>query len=178
MHLKLQFTEAGLTACLSAKDRGLKAEITHMAFGSHAYTPSKNQTALSHEEERIEISDFEDQGRQLRVAGAFTGELEYPIKEIGIFCGDVLLGVYSQTNKLLGYRTPAVKVVQWFTLGIEALPTDSITVITGTNNLNLILDYEFLLGGLAFVKSQTALIKQAHWNMRLSEKIRLMEGSL
>ena len=43
MHLKLQFTEAGLAACLSAKEKGLKAEITHMAFGSHAYTPSKNQ---------------------------------------------------------------------------------------------------------------------------------------
>lgn len=177
MHLKLQFTEAGLAACLSARDRGLKAEITHMAFGSHAYTPSKNQTALSNEQERIEISDYEDQGNQLRVAGAFTGELEYGIREIGIFCGNTLLGVYSQPNKLLGYRTPAVKVVQWFTLGIEALPTDSITVIVGTNNLNLILDSEFALGCIAFITSQTVLVKNAHWNMQLSENIRQMGDS-
>ena len=177
MHLKLQFTEAGLAACLSAKDKGLKAEITHMAFGSHAYTPSKNQTSLSREEERIEISDYEDQGNQLRVAGLFNGDLEYEIREIGIFCGDVLLGVYSQANKLLGYRTPAVKIVQWFTLGIEALPTDSITVVIGTDNLNLILDKEFVMGGLAFVKGQAALVKQAHWSMQLSEQLRQMEGS-
>ncbi|KZN43999.1 hypothetical protein [Pseudoalteromonas luteoviolacea] len=178
MNLKLQFTEAGLAACLSAKDKGLKAQVTHMAFGANAYTPSKNQTSLSKEQERVEVSDFEEQGNQLRIAGAFTGEFEYPIREIGIYCGDVLLGVYSQPNKLLGYRTPAVKVVQWFTLGIEALPTGSITVLVGTNNLNLILDSEFITGGLAFVKNQTALVKQAHWNLRLSEKIRQMESSI
>lgn len=164
MHLKLQFTEAGLAACLSAKDKGLKAEITHMAFGSHAYTPSKNQTSLSREEERIEISDYENQGSQIRVAGVFKGELEYEIREIGIFTGDTLLGVYSQPNKLLGYRTPSVKILQWFSLGIEALPTNSITVKVGIDNLNLIISEEIALIALSSLQSMQRELEQFYSN--------------
>jgi hypothetical protein len=176
MALTLQFTEAGLAACLSAKDKGLKAEITHMAFGSNAYTPSKNQTKLSAERERIAISDYQDGGKSLRMAGVFDGALEYAIKEIGFYIGTTLLGVYSAPNKTLGYRTPAVKVVQWFTLNIEALPTNSITVVVGAENLNLILDKEFIAGCTAFLQNAAAVIKNAHWNMQLSERIRQLEG--
>lgn len=178
MALTLQFTEAGLAACLSAKDKGLKAEITHMAFGSNAYTPSKTQTSLSAEKERIAISDYQDGGKSLRMAGVFDGELEYAIKEIGFYIGTTLLGVYSAPNKTLGYRTPSVKVVQWFTLNIEALPTDSITVVVGAENLNLILDKEFIAGCAAFLHNAAAVIKNAHWNMQLSERIRQLEGTL
>lgn len=176
MALVLQFTEAGLAACIAAKDKGLKAQITHMAFGSAAYAPNKNQTQLSQLREKIEISDYQDAGKSLRVAGVFAGNLEYAIREIGIYLADgTLLGVYSQAGKTLGYRTPAVKVVQWFTLNIEALPTDSITVVVGIENLNLILDAEFIAGAAAFLQNATAIIKNAHWNMQLSEKIRLIQ---
>lgn len=177
MALALQFTDAGLAACIAAKDKGLKAEITHMAFGSQAYTPSKTQTQLSQLREKIEISDYQDGGKSIRLAGVFDGNLEYAIREIGIYLADgTLLGVYSHPNKILGYRTPDVKVVQWFTLNIEALPTNSITVVVGTENLNLILDAEFIAGAAAFLQSATAIIKNAHWNMQLSEKIRLIQG--
>ncbi|WDE04672.1 phage tail protein [Thalassomonas viridans] len=165
--LKLQFTQAGLEQLLSAQDRGLKAEITHMAFGDSAYAPDKSQTALLSEKERIEIADYQGDGQNLRLAGKFEGELEYAIREIGIFLADgTLLGVYSQAGKTLGYRTPVVKILQWFTLNIQALPTDSITVVVGTENLNLILDEEF--AQLAEVQINT-LHRQMLQEFRLAE---------
>ncbi len=177
MALKLQFTEAGLAACLSAQARGLKVEITHMAFGSASYTPSKQQLALKDMKEKIEISDYEELDGQLRMAGAFTKNISYTIAEIGVYIGDTLLGVYSQAGKNLGYRSADIRVVQWFTIATAALPADSFTVNVGEPNLNLILDKEFIMGGVAFIKGQTAVIKQAHWSMQLSEQIRNMEGS-
>ncbi|WDE11156.1 phage tail protein [Thalassomonas haliotis] len=142
--LKLQFTEAGLAKLLSEQGKGLKGEITHMAFGDGAYAPGKNQTALLSEKERIEVMDYQGDGKHLRMAGKFEGELEYAIREIGIFLSDgTLLGVYSQAGKTLGYRTPVVKILQWFTLNIEALPSDSVTVVVGSENLNLVIDEEF-----------------------------------
>ena len=78
------------------------------------------------------------------MAGVFEGSLEYAIREIGIFLSDgTLLGVYSQSERTLGYRTPVVRVIQWFTLNIEALPSDSVNVVVGSENLNLVIDEEF-----------------------------------
>lgn len=179
MALKLQFTQQGLAACLDAQSKGLKAEITHMAFGDAAYNPSQNQTQLNNERERIEINDWQDGGQNMRMAGVFDGELEYAIREIGIFLSDgTLLGVYSQSGKTLGYRTPAVKVIQWFTLNLSALPTNSVTVVVGAENLNLVLDAEFIAAAASFLNTGAAIIKNAQWNMQLSERIRTMEGSL
>lgn len=179
MALTLQFTEKGLAECLAAKNRGLRAEIAFMAFGSASYTPTKNQTKLSQEKERIDIADYQDGVKNLRMAGVFRGALEYPIGEIGIYLSTgTLLGVYSQPGKILGYRTPTVKVVQWFTLNIEALPTASVTVIVGAESLNLILDNEFIANCVGFIVAGTTVIKNSHWNMQLSERIRKLENPL
>ena len=176
MALELQFTSAGLAACIAAKSKGLKAEITHMAFGSSAFTPSKGMTSLPGQREKIEIDSYQDGGQSLRMAGIFDGALEYSIRSIGIFLSDgTLLAVYSRPNALIGYRTPAVRVVQWFTLNIEALPSNSVTVVVGTENINLILDAELATGAAAFINQGAAIIKNAHWSMQLSERIRQME---
>ncbi|MES7612144.1 hypothetical protein U6Y73_12250, partial [Cutibacterium acnes] len=69
-----------------------------------------------------------------------------------------------------------VKVMQWFTLNITALPSDSVTVVVGTENLNLILDAEFMESAASFMRLGAATIKQALWNLQLSEKIRALES--
>lgn len=165
--LKLQFTEAGLAKLLSEKDKGLMGEITHMAFGDGDYNPNKTQSALSNEKERIEIADYQGDNKNLRMAGKFDGELEYAIREIGIFLSDgTLLGVYSQAGKTLGYRTPIVKVMQWFTINIEALPTDSVTVVVGTENLNLIVDEEL---------AQMATVQINALNRQVQQEFRILD---
>jgi hypothetical protein len=165
--LKLQFTEAGLTRLLSAKDHGLKGEISHMAFGDGAYMPSKAQTALKNEKERIEIVDYQGDNKNLRMAGVFDGNKEYAIREIGLYLSDgTLLGVYSQPGKTLGYRTPKVRVIQWFTLNIEALPTDSVNVVTGSENLNLVIDEELV---------QMATVQVNTMHRQLQQEFRLLD---
>lgn len=176
MALALQFTTAGLAECLAAKDQGLRAEITHMAFGDVAFTPSKTTASLPGQREKIEIADYQDGGQSLRMAGVFNGNLEYAIRSIGIYLkSGTLLGTYSASGILIGYRTPAVRVVQWFTLNIEALPTSSVTVTVGAENLNLILDAELAEGAAAFIRQGAAIITNAHWNLQLSERIRNLE---
>jgi|GEM_PF-1029913 len=175
--LKLQFTEAGLAKLLSAKENGLKGEITHIAFGDGSYTPSKTQTKLSREMERIELTDYQDYGSSLRISGVFNGDLEYAIREIGVFLSDgTLLGAYSLAGKTLGYRTPAIKVAQWLTINVEALPADSVTVVVGTENLNLIIDLEMMMDAVAFTRSQVVQTKQAHTQMQLGERLRKLEA--
>lgn len=176
MALILQFTQAGLAECIQAKDQGLKAQITHMAFGSNAYTPQQTQTALRAERERIEIADYQDGGKSLRMAGVFDGNLEYAIREIGIFLSTgTLLAVYSQPNRTLGYRTPSVRVVQWFTLNVDALPSNSVTVVVGNENLNLVIDAEFMASTASAIRQNALITKNALWNLQLSERIRHME---
>lgn len=176
MALVLQFTSAGLAECIAAKEQGLRAEITHMAFGDVAFKPTKNLKTLRGERERVQISDYQDAGQQLRMAGVFDGELEYAIRSVGVFLSTgTLLGVYSASNAMLGYRTPDVRVVQWFTLGIEALPSESVTVVAGVENINLIMDAEMATGCAAFIRQGVSIIKNAHWNMNLSERVRVLE---
>lgn len=176
MALVLQFTTAGLAECIAAKDLGLKAEITHMAFGDVAFAPSKATKVLPGEKERVEINDYQDAGQNLKMAGIFNGELEYSIRGIGIYLSTgTLLGTYSAPGTLIGYRTPAVRVVQWFTLNIDALPTNSVTVVVGVENLNLILDAELAEGSAAFMRQGARIVKNSHWNMQLSERIRKLE---
>lgn len=177
MALKLQLTKDGLEECLQARSRGLQAEITHMAFGDIAFRPGAETKALPGLKEKVEILDYQDGGKSLRMAGVFDGQLEYAIRSVGIYLSSgTLLGVYSENNALIGYRTPDVRVVQWFTLNIEALPTSSVTVVTGVENLNLILDAELAEGCAAFIAQGETLVKQAHWNMQLSERIRKLEN--
>ncbi len=172
--LTLQFTHAGLDALLSAQARGFKGQISHMAFGDAAYTPSQNQTELRSLKERVAIadSDYQDgESTSLKIAGKFDAPLEYAIREIGVYLDSgkvdasgepelVLLGVYSKANTTLGYRTPDVKVLQWLTLSLAQLPSESIEVKLGVDNLNLIVDKELAEMTLTQLDTMHRQIKQ------------------
>ncbi len=177
--LTLQFTQAGLAALLSANAQGFKGKISHMAFGDAAYTPSQNQTALQGEKERVAIADSDytnGESSSLKIAGKFEAPLEYAIREIGVFIESptpqneenpelILLGVYSKPNTTLGYRTPDVKVLQWLTLSLAQLPTSSVEVKIGVDNLNLILDKE--LADMTLVQLNT-MQRQIEQEIRLT----------
>ncbi|MFT4924620.1 MAG: hypothetical protein ACI8WB_000703 [Phenylobacterium sp.] len=142
--LKLQFTDVGLNLLVTAKGQGFQESVTHMAFGDGTAVASRTMTALSGLKEKVSIADYQGDGANLRMAAVFDGALEYAIREIGIYIGDTLLGVYSaDPGTILGYRTPDVKVMQWVSLNIAALPTDSLIVTLGDENLNLVIDQEF-----------------------------------
>ena len=137
----VRFTSKGLDEVLQAKNQGLKGEITHIAAGTGRYTPTGNETALRNERQRVAIVDYEDLGdRQLRMAALFDGDGEYEIGEFGFYLASgTLLAVYSVAGQLLTYKAAAARVLQKFTLDISPLPADSVTVIVGSENLNILM---------------------------------------
>ena len=137
----VRFTSKGLDEVLQAKNQGLKGEITHIAAGTGRYHPTGNETALRDERQRVAIVDYEDLGQhQLRMAALFDGDGEYEIGEFGFYLASgTLLAVYSVAGKLLTYKAAAARVLQKFTLDISPLPVDSVTVVVGSENLNILM---------------------------------------
>lgn len=141
----VRFTSKGLDEVLQAKNQGLKGEITHVGAGTGRYNPDGTEVALRDERQRVAIVDYEDLGdRQLRMAALFDGEAEYEIGEFGFYLASgTLLAVYSVAGKLLTYKASATRVLQRFTLDISPLPTDSVTVVVGNENFNVLMAEEF-----------------------------------
>ena len=68
---------------------------------------------------------------------------EYEIGEFGFYLSTgTLLAVYSVAGKLLTYKAAAARVLQKFTLDISPLPAQSVTVVVGSDNLNILLSEE------------------------------------
>jgi hypothetical protein len=141
----VRFTSAGLAEVLQAKNQGLKGEITHIGAGTARYDPNGSETALRDERQRVAIVDYEDLGAgELRMGALFSGPEEYEIGEFGFYLASgTLLAVYSVAGKLLTYKAAAARVLQKFTLDVSPLPAESVTVIVGSENLNILLSEEF-----------------------------------
>ncbi|MCG7551574.1 phage tail protein [Pseudoalteromonas sp. Of7M-16] len=171
----VQFTTAGLAELISAKNTGIKAAITHVAAGDKSYKPLAAQTTLVSERQRVKIADYEELGQtQLRMGAKFTGSLEYEVREIGFYLeSGTLLAVYSVPNTLLTYKSRHSSWIQKFTLDISPLPTDSVNVVVGTENINLMVVEEMATSAAAFIKSQATQVKIAHQQMQLNERFRL-----
>lgn len=140
----VRFTAVGLDELVQAKNQGFKGEITHVAAGTARYDPSGAEQALKDERQRVAIADYEDLGSGgLRIAALFDGALEYEIGEFGFYLATgTLLAVFSQAGVLQTYKSAQARVLQRFTLDISALPTDSVTVVVGSENLNVLLTDE------------------------------------
>ena len=153
----VRFTSKGLDEVLQAKNQGLKGEITHIGAGTGRYHPDGSEIALRDERQRVAIVDYEDLGnRQLRMAALFDGEGEYEIGEFGFYLASgTLLAVYSVAGKLLTYKAAAARVLQKFTLDVSPLPADSVTVVVGTENLNILLTEELASLSAASIDTMT-----------------------
>lgn len=149
----VRFTSKGLDEVLQAKNQGLKGEIIHIAAGTGRYNPTGNETALRNERQRVAIVDYEDLGqRQLRMAALFDGDGEYEIGEFGFYLASgTLLAVYSVAGQLLTYKAAAARVLQKFTLDISPLPADSVTIVVGSENLNLLMAEELAVLSVATI---------------------------
>lgn len=177
MTLAVTITEQGLAECISAKASGIQAWIKWISAGDRAYTPSSTQKRLQNEQQRVEISEYKDTGAtSLQCTAKFSGDAEYAICEIGIWLSTgTLLGVISAPNTTLNYKAAKAHVVIPFTMDLSALPTDSLEVVVGVENINILIDTEMMMQAVAFVGSQTVQVKQAQVQMQLSERLRSME---
>lgn len=144
--LKLVITRQGLDECISAKSKGIKAALKWVSSGDRAYTPSPDQTALQNEIQRVEFGEYRDVGEsQLQAVAKFSGDIEYPVRELGFWLeSGTLLGIISAPNTTLNYKPKNGHCIQPFTLDLTALPSDTVTVVVGTENLNILIDEEFV----------------------------------
>ncbi|MFZ3441134.1 phage tail protein [Vibrio harveyi] len=179
MTLAVTITEQGLAECISAKENGIQAWIKWISAGDRAYTPSPTQTVLQNEKQRVEISEYKDTGAtSLQCTAKFSGDGEYAIREIGIWLSSgTLLGVISAPNTTLNYKAAKAHVVIPFTMDLSALPTDSLEVVVGVENINILIDTEMMKDAVAFIRSQVIQTKQSHMLMQQAERLRQLEAN-
>ena len=137
MTLQLQptITKAGLSAVINANGDGVSAKVTHIAFGSAAYTPSSGATSLLQEQERAPITfSMKDGPGSFRVRGVTppleTGAQEYWVREVGVFLDDgTLLAVWADPATAITGRGRGAELEFDFKLMLDALPDGSIEIV-------------------------------------------------
>ncbi|GEM77190.1 hypothetical protein C1141_06440 [Vibrio agarivorans] len=178
MSYVVQYTDAGLAELISTRNQGLKGAIKYIAVGDRSYTPTSAQTALKNELQREVIADWEElSSTQLRMGAVFRGTKEYEVREVGFFLeSGTLLAVYSAPNTLLTYKSANSSWLQKFTLDVSPLPSGSVTIDVGTENMNLLMSEEMLNAAIATISLGTTQIKIAHQQLLLSERLRTELG--
>ncbi|PMK93214.1 hypothetical protein BCT90_04250 [Vibrio lentus] len=157
----LTITHRGLAECISAKNSGIKAKIAKISVGDQSYTPSPSQEALRNERQIEDIGQCVNvSDTSLKMAAKFSGDKEFPIGEIAIWLeSGTLLGVISEPNRTLTYKAKDAHVIVPFTMNFEALPSDSLTVVVGTENLNIMIDEEFETLSAAVIEAHCLLLE-------------------
>ena len=60
-------------------------------------------------------------------------------------------------------------------MDLSVLPTDSVQVSVGVENLNILIDSEMMKDALAFMRSQAVQTQQSHMLMQQAERLRQLE---
>ncbi|MCJ7854029.1 phage tail protein [Pseudomonas monteilii] len=159
-------TKAGLAAILTATKTGLAAEISEIALGTVAYTPSADQKTLRTEVARFPISSGEKlSSTLLHLTAVADGTRAYWVREVGIFLKDgTLLAVWSHLTEALAYKAPGIDLLLAYDLSLAALPADSVTIVSSAAGLNLTL-----AGPLAALS--TALIAEQVRGMEKGDRL-------
>ena len=159
-------TKAGLAAILTATKTGLAAEISYIALGSVAYTPTADQKTLRNEIARFPISSGEKlSSTLLHLTAVADGTTGYWVREIGIFLKDgTLLAVWSHLTEALAWKAPNIDLLLAYDLSLAALPADSVTITSTAAGLNLTL-----AGPLAALS--TALIAEQVRGMEKGDRL-------
>ena len=129
-------TSDGEAAAFNASSTGLELALTHVSFGTGAYTPTGAESALQNEVKRVTISGGSRVNpTQIRMLSIWNDDPDNPasnsspIYEVGFWADDVLFSVWSRVSaEPMGYKTPGVDFVLFNDLTFSQLPASSITV--------------------------------------------------
>ncbi|SIO94664.1 phage tail protein [Vibrio spartinae] len=172
-------TNKGLAAVFNQNNDGMAARITQIALGDHGRNPSKTELGLVSEKMRIAIADGQRiDDFQIHLTALLSGGIAFWVKEIAFILEDgTTLAIWSDTVPL-AYHSLNVPLLLAFDLVLAALPAQSVTVVGTGANLSLAAwGEQYISSVIAAITAGTAAIKNAHWNMQLSEKLRLMENN-
>lgn len=174
-----EITLAGLQAAWNADRTGIAAEITHIGLGDAGYVPSKGQTALQSEQNRIPVAGGELAGpTQIHLTAIEDGDSAYWVREVGFFLADgTLFAVWSSDVGPLAYKTAGFNLIVAFDLDLAALPADSITVsVTGA--LNLFLATELTRMATASVGTMHRQTLQQMRTTALEDRVKSLETTV
>ncbi len=160
-------TDAGITALIDAKNRGMSARIAEVAVGdgqtgagSGPYTATQDMTALKHEIQRVVIAGGEligNRQNQLHLTATLQDEgadvpSVYPIYEIGFFLetGE-LFALYAANDEKLAEKVAGTDFLLAFDLTFSGADAGDI-VIDGSGKLEAPAARDTLLLGPNTVK--------------------------
>lgn len=149
--LKPVITAAGLRAVVRADHSGLAATISHISVGAGpGFDPDGEETALRSERARIGvIKASRPAPTTVHLEAVLDQGASFWIREVGVHLDDgTLLAIWSDPDTPLAYFTAGVPILLAFTLTIDSLPADAVTVIAGDLDTSL-----FIVAPLARVAS-------------------------
>ncbi len=139
--LKPLITKAGLAAIWNATSTGLQAEIAYIGLGSQGYTPTVDQKALRAQVVKYPISGGEKLSSSLiHLTALGDDDKAFWVREVGIYFADgTLFAVWSSPDTPLTYKAAGTELLMAYDLSLEALPADSVTIVSTATGLNLTL---------------------------------------
>ncbi|RRS07641.1 phage tail protein [Pseudoalteromonas sp. J010] len=171
-HFTPLITQAGLNAAVNAKANGFTIDISAIAVGTAGYTPSRSQTQLQQEKNRVVIAGGQVVGDgQFHLTGHFQDDEEYAVREVGFYLADgTLFAVWSHPQNVLFYQTPIAQIIQGFDLLLSAVPAEAITINT-TGDLRLFYAAEFLDMLVAQTQQINAHIQANHRQIQFNDRL-------
>ncbi|WP_232961720.1 phage tail protein [Pseudomonas juntendi] len=134
-------TKVGLAAIWNATSTGVQAEIAYIGLGSQGYTPNADQKALRAQVVKYPISGGEKLSSSLiHLTALADDDKAFWVREVGIYLADgTLFAVWSSTDTPLTYKAAGTELLMAYDLSLEALPADSVTIVSTATGLNLTL---------------------------------------
>ncbi|MDV5387689.1 phage tail-collar fiber domain-containing protein [Pseudomonas juntendi] len=139
--LKPLITKAGLAAIWNATSTGLQAEIAYIGLGSQGYTPTVDQKTLRAQVVKYPIAGGEKLSNSLiHLTALADDDKAFWVREVGIYFADgTLFAVWSSPDTPLTYKAAGTELLMAYDLSLEALPADSVTIVSSAAGLNLTL---------------------------------------
>ncbi|RDL18506.1 tail-collar fiber protein [Pseudomonas sp. URMO17WK12:I10] len=139
--LKPLITKAGLAAIWNATSTGLKAEIAYIGLGDQGFTPTVDQTTLRGLVAQYPVAGGEKLSSSLIHLTALADDGKaFWVRSVGFYLADgTLFAVWSSTGDPLTFKPAAGDLLLAYDLSLEALPADSVTIVSTATGLNLTL---------------------------------------
>lgn len=134
-------TKAGLAAIWNATSTGVQAEIAYIGLGSQGYTPTVDQKALRAQVVKYPVSGGEKLSSSLiHLTALADDDKAFWVREVGIYFADgTLFAIWSSPDTPLTYKAAGTELLMAYDLSLEALPADSVTIVSTATGLNLTL---------------------------------------
>jgi len=134
-------TQQGLAAVFNAEATGTEMVLTHMAYGTAAYDPIGDETALQAEVKRVAIGGGQHiADNQIRISSIWESDTDRAdISEIGFYADSILFAVISRsTGGPFLYKTPGSNLIFSYDWVLNLIPVGSITFLVDPDAMALL----------------------------------------